>query len=55
MHDMQTMAVLVMCALEFEYQLALGLGNSDSSTTCAQGVVRTKLPIKEAQWIQLRL
>jgi hypothetical protein len=46
MHDMQTVAVLVMCALEFEYQLALGLGNSDSSSTMstlAQEVMRTHL------------
>ncbi len=37
----QTVAVLVMCALEFENQLALGLGNSDSSSTLAQEVMRT--------------
>ena len=41
MHDTQTVAVLVMCALEFENQLALGLGNSDSSSTLAQEVMRT--------------
>ncbi len=41
MHDTQTMAVLVMCALEFENQLALGLGNSDSSSALAQEVMRT--------------
>jgi hypothetical protein len=41
MHDMQTVAVLVMCALEFENQLALGLGNSDSSSTMAQEVMLT--------------
>jgi hypothetical protein len=40
MHDTQTMAVLLMCALEFEYQLALGLGNSDSSSTLAQEIMR---------------
>ncbi len=36
MHDTQTVAVLVLCALEFENQLVLGLGNSDSSSTLAQ-------------------
>jgi hypothetical protein len=41
MHDTQTVAVLVTCALEFENQLALGLGNSDSSSTLAQEVMRT--------------
>ncbi len=41
MHDTQTVAVLVMCALEFENQLALGLGNSDSISTLAQEVMRT--------------
>jgi hypothetical protein len=41
MHDTQTVAVLVMCALEFENQAALGLGNSDSSSTLAQEVMRT--------------
>jgi hypothetical protein len=41
MHDTQTVAVLVMCALEFEYQLAFGLGNSDSSSTLAQEVMWT--------------
>ncbi len=41
MHDTQTVTVLVMCALEFENQLALGLGNSDSSSTLAQEVMRT--------------
>ncbi len=41
MHDTQTMAVLVMCALEFENQLALGLGNSNSSSTLAQEVMQT--------------
>ncbi len=41
MHDTQTVAVLVICALEFESQLALGLGNSDSSSTLAQEVMRT--------------
>jgi hypothetical protein len=44
MHDTQTMAVLGMRALEFEYQqhqLALGLGNYDSSSTLAQEVVLT--------------
>ncbi len=41
MHHTQTVDVLVMCALEFEYQLALGLGNSDSSSTLAQEVLRT--------------
>jgi hypothetical protein len=41
MHDKHTVAVLVMCALEFEYQLALGLGNSDSSSTLAQEVMQT--------------
>jgi hypothetical protein len=41
MHDTQTVAVLVMCALEFENQLALGLGNSDSRSTLAQEVMRT--------------
>ncbi len=30
-----------MCALDFEYQLALGLGNSDSSSTLAQEVMQT--------------
>jgi hypothetical protein len=40
MHDMQTVAVLVMCALEFENQLALGLGTSDSSSTLTQEVMR---------------
>ncbi len=43
MHDMQTVAVLVMCALEFENQLALGLGNSDSSSTLAQEIMQTHL------------
>ncbi len=33
MHDTQKMAVLVMCALEFEYQLAPVCGYSDSSST----------------------
>jgi hypothetical protein len=37
------MAALVMCALEFENQLALGLGNSDSSSTLAQEVMQTHL------------
>ncbi len=41
MHDTQTVAVLVMCALEFENQVALGLGNSDSRSTLAQEVMRT--------------
>jgi hypothetical protein len=45
MHDTQTVAVLVMCALKFEYQLVLGLGNSDSSSesscTLAQEVMQT--------------
>jgi hypothetical protein len=41
MHDTQTVAVLVMYALEFENQLALGLGNSGSSSTLAQEVMRT--------------
>ncbi len=41
MHDMQTVAVLVICALEFEYQLALGIGNSDSISTLAQEGLRT--------------
>jgi hypothetical protein len=41
MHDTQTVAVLVMCALEFENQLALGLGISDSSSTLAQEVIQT--------------
>jgi hypothetical protein len=41
MHDKQTVAVLVMCALEFENQFALGLGNSDSSSTLAQEVMLT--------------
>ncbi len=41
MHDTQTVAVLVMCAFEFENQLALGLGNSDSSSTLAQEVMLT--------------
>ncbi len=41
MHDTQTVAVLVMCALEFENQLALGLSNSDSSSTLAQEVMQT--------------
>ncbi len=40
MHDTQTMAFLVMRALELEYQLALGLGNSDSSSTFSQEVVQ---------------
>ncbi len=40
MHDTQTVAIRVMCALEFEYQLALGLGNSDSSSTTAQKVLQ---------------
>ncbi len=39
--DTEEMAVLVMLALEFENQLALGLGYSDSSSTLAQAVVRT--------------
>ncbi len=41
MHDTQTVTVLVMCALEFENQIALGLGNSDSRSTLAQEVMRT--------------
>jgi hypothetical protein len=41
MHDTQTVSVLVICALEFEYHLALGLGNSDSSFTLAQEVMLT--------------
>jgi hypothetical protein len=41
MYDTQTVAVLVMHTLEFEYQLALGLGNSDSSSTLAQEVMQT--------------
>ncbi len=41
MHDTQTVAFLVMWALECEYQLALGLGNSDSSSTMAQEVILT--------------
>jgi hypothetical protein len=41
MHGMQMVAVVVMCALEFEYPLALGLGNSDSSSTLAQVVMQT--------------
>jgi hypothetical protein len=41
MHDTQTVAVLVMCALEFENQLALGLGNSESRSTLAQEVMQT--------------
>ncbi len=41
MHDAQKMAVLIMRSLEFEYQLASGLGNSDSSSTSAQEVVLT--------------
>ncbi len=41
MHDTQTVAVLVMCALDFENQLALGLGNSDSRSTLAQEVMLT--------------
>ncbi len=41
MHDTQTVAVLVMCALEFENQLALVLSNSDSRSTLAQEVMRT--------------
>jgi hypothetical protein len=44
MHDKQTVAVLLMCALEFEYQLALGqvgLCNSDSSSTLAHEVMLT--------------
>jgi hypothetical protein len=41
MQDMQVVAILVMCALEFEYQLALGLCNSDSSSTLAQEVMQT--------------
>ncbi len=41
MHDMQTVAVLVMFALEFKYQLALGRGNSDSRSTLAQEVMWT--------------
>ncbi len=39
MHDKQTVAVLVMYALEFEYQLALG--HSDSNSTLAQDVMQT--------------
>ncbi len=35
------MAGFVMHAIEFEYQLALGLGNSDSSSTLAQEVMQT--------------
>ncbi len=30
-----------MCALEFEYQLVLGLGNSDSSSTLAKEIMLT--------------
>ena len=41
MHDSQTMAVLVVRALEFEYHLALELSNSDSSSALARVVVRT--------------
>jgi hypothetical protein len=41
MHYTQMVAVLVMCALEFEYQLAFGLINSDSSSTLAQNVMLT--------------
>ncbi len=41
MHDAKKMAVLIMCALKFEYQLTHGLGNSDSSSIFAQEVVRT--------------
>ncbi len=40
MHDTQTVAVR---ALEFEYQLALGLGYSDSSSTLAQEVMQTNV------------
>ena len=35
------MAVLVMQALEFKYQVALVLGNSDSSPAIAQVLIRT--------------
>ncbi len=41
MHDTQQVAVPVKCALEFEYQLALGLGDSDTSSTLAQEVMLT--------------
>jgi hypothetical protein len=41
MLDTQTMAVLVMCALEVKNQLVLGLGNSNSSSTLAQEVMLT--------------
>ncbi len=41
MHYSQTVAVLVMCALKFEHQLALGLGNFDSRSTLAQEVMWT--------------
>jgi hypothetical protein len=41
MQDTQTGAVLVMCALEFEYQLVLGLCISDSSSKLAQEVMQT--------------
>jgi hypothetical protein len=41
MHDENKMAVLIMLALEFEIQLAPGLGNSDSKPTSAQEVMQT--------------
>ncbi len=47
MHDTQMVAVLGMCALEFENQLALGLGNSDSSSTLAQEVMQTHMYVHE--------
>jgi hypothetical protein len=45
--DTQTVAVLVMCALEFEYELALGLCNSDSRATLAQEVMLTHVCAQE--------
>ncbi len=43
MHDTQTVAVLVMCALESEYQIVLSPGNLDSSSTLAHEVMLTHL------------
>jgi hypothetical protein len=40
MQNVQKMTLMIMCALQFEYQLAPGLGNSYSSSTSAQEVVQ---------------
>ncbi len=53
MHYSQTVAVLVMCALKFEHQLALGLGNSDFRSTLAQEVMLTHVCARNFEHLYL--